>query len=251
MAVSPSPQFVFKISKYCNLRCDYCYEYPYLGDKSRMSLAQVDAAFQNIKSGIDELGISRADFVWHGGEPLLVPLEYYERVDVLQKKIFGADFKYGNSVQTNLTVLTERHIRFLHDGFFESIGVSFDVHGEQRVDARGNSRTDTVRSNMQKLIDRQISFAAIAVLARDTLPHIKQTYRFFDSLGITHRVLAYYRSVGDEQTHRHGLNFGELVGAYSALFDEWLASERATPVYPIKDYVRFAVQYITGLDDDR
>src|ERR1700733_9916909 len=105
MAISPSPQFVFKISKYCNLRCDYCYEYPYLGDKSRMSLEQVEAAFQNIKSGIAELGINRADFVWHGGEPFLVPLDYYEHVDLLQKQNFGADFKYGNSVQTNLTVL--------------------------------------------------------------------------------------------------------------------------------------------------
>jgi uncharacterized protein len=251
MAISPSPQFVFKISKYCNLRCDYCYEYPYLGDKSRMSLEQVEAAFQNIKSGIAELGINRADFVWHGGEPFLVPLDYYEHVDLLQKQNFGADFKYGNSVQTNLTVLTERHIRFLQGGFFEGIGVSFDVYGEQRVDARGKTRTDTVRSNMQKLIDRQINFAAIAVLARDTLPCIKKTYQFFDSLGITHRVLAYYRSVGDQQAQRHGLGFSELVGAYRTLFDEWLASERATPVYPIKDYVRFAVQYITGLDDDR
>ena len=171
MAISPSPQFVFKVSKYCNLRCDYCYEYPYLGDKSRMSLEQVEAAFQNIKNSIAELGISRADFVWHGGEPFLVPLDYYERVDVLQKQIFGADSKYGNSVQTNLTILTDRHIRFLQDGFFESVGVSFDVYGEQRVDARGRSRTDTVRSNMQKLIDRQINFAAIAVLARDTAVH--------------------------------------------------------------------------------
>jgi radical SAM protein with 4Fe4S-binding SPASM domain len=104
---------------------------------------------------------------------------------------------------------------------------------------------------MQKLLDRQISFAAIAVLSRDTLPKIRQTYRFFDGLGIRHRVLAYYRSVGSEQAERHGLEFDELVAAYNALFDEWLASERATPVDPIKELVRCAVQYVTGFKNDR
>ena len=251
MAISPSPQFVFKISKYCNLRCGYCYEFPHLGDKSRMGLAQIRAAFVNIKSSADKLGFERADFIWHGGEPLLIPLDYYEQLELVQKEIFGTEFNFRNSVQTNLTILTERHIAFLQGGFFDNIGVSFDVHGEQRVDAEGRSRTGLVRSHMQKLIDRQIKFAAIAVLSRDTLPEIRQTYRFFDGLGITHRVLAYYRSVGSEQAERHGLEFDELVAAYNGLFDEWLASERATPVDPIREYVRYAVQHITGARGDR
>jgi uncharacterized protein len=251
MAISPSPQFVFKISKYCNLRCGYCYEFPHLGDKSRMSLDQIRAAFRNIKDSIDKLEMERADFIWHGGEPLLIPLHYYEQIDLLQKEVFGTGFKIKNAVQTNLTVLTERHIALLENGFFDNIGVSFDVHGEQRIDVKGQSSTGTVRGHMQKLMDRQINFSAIAVLARDALPHIRQTYRFFDERGIGHRVLAYYRSVGSEQAERHGLGFDELVAAYGILFDEWLASERATPVDPIKEYVRYAVQYMTGFKNDR
>ena len=251
MAINTSPQFVFKVSKYCNLRCDYCYEFPYLGDKARMSLDQIRAAFQNIKSSINELAIEDADFIWHGGEPFLVPLEFYEQVNLIQKDIFGAGFKYSNSVQTNLTVLTDRHIEFLEGGFFGDIGVSFDVYGDQRLDTKGKSRTDMVRANMHKLISHQIDFGAISVLARDALPSIKQIYRFFDELGVDHRILAYYRSVSSEQAQRHGLDFDELVGAYKDVFHEWLASERATPVEPIKDYVRYAVRHITGVDNDR
>ena len=182
MAINASPQFVFKVSKYCNLRCDYCYEFPYLGDKARMSLDQIRAAFENIKSSINELAIEDVDFIWHGGEPFLVPLEFYEQVNLIQKDVFGAELKYNNSVQTNLTVLTDRHIEFLEGGFFGDIGVSFDVYGDQRLDTKGKSRTDMVRANMHKLINHQIDFGAIAVLARDTLPSIKQTYRFFDEL---------------------------------------------------------------------
>jgi uncharacterized protein len=251
MAINTSPQFVFKVSKHCNLRCDYCYEFPHLGDKARMSLDQIRTAFQNIKSSINELAIEDADFIWHGGEPFLIPLEFYEQIGLLQKDVFGTEFKFINSVQTNLTVLTDRHIAFLKGGFFEDIGVSFDVDGDQRVDTQGRSRTDMVRANMQKLIDQQIDFGAIAVLARNTLPSVKQIYRFFDALEIDHRMLAYYRSVSSEQALRHGLDFDELIGAYKDVFHEWLASERATPVDPIKDYVRYAVQYVTNVDNDR
>jgi uncharacterized protein len=251
MAINASPQFVLKISKYCNLRCDYCYEFPHLGDKARMNLNQIQAAFQNIKSSINELAIERVNFIWHGGEPFLVPLEFYEQVNLIQKNIFGTEFEYMNTLQTNLTVLTNRHIEFLKGGFFEYIGVSFDVYGDQRVDTKGKSSADLVRANLRKLIDHQIAFGGIAVLARDTLPDIKQIYRFFDALGVEHRILAYYRTVGSEQTQRHGLDFDELVGAYKDVFHEWLASERATPVYPIKDFVRFAVQRIMGIDNDR
>jgi uncharacterized protein len=251
MAINTSPQFVFKISKYCNLRCNYCYEFPHLGEKARMSLEHIRTAFQNIKGSINELAIESADFVWHGGEPFLIPLEFYEQVDLLQKQIFGTELKYNNSVQTNLTVLTERQIEFLKTGFFGDIGVSFDVYGDQRVDTKGRPRTDVVRTNIDKLISHKIDFAAIAVLARDTLPSIKKIYRFFDELNIDHRILAYYRSVSSEQAQRHGLDFDELVGAYRDVLHEWLASERATPVDPINDFVRYAIRHITGASNDR
>ena len=251
MALNLAPQFVFKISNIAISAAAIATNFPISATRAVMSLGQAREAFLNIKDSVAELAIERADFIWHGGEPLLVPLNYYEQIDLLQKEVFGAEFKVSNSVQTNLTVLSDRHIAFLERGFFENIGVSFDVHGEQRVDAKGRSRTDTVRSNMQKLMDRGIEFSAIAVLARATLPHIRQTYRYFDDLGIKHRVLAYYRTVSDEQSEQHGLGFDELVSAHKSLFDEWLASDRATPVDPIKEYMRYAVQYITGMDNDR
>ena len=36
--------------KYCNLRCAYCYEYPHLGDKARMSLETLGRIFENIRA---------------------------------------------------------------------------------------------------------------------------------------------------------------------------------------------------------
>ena len=243
-SICPSPQFVIKASKYCNLRCDYCYEFAYLGDKRRIGVDAVEAMFENIRGCIEPLGLEKINLVWHGGEPFLIPIEFYERVSGIEKRIFAADIRYINTVQTNLTVLTDRHIAFLKGDFFTSIGVSFDVYGDQRVDTKGRLRTDTVLGNMQKLIDQEIDFGAIAVLARDTLPHIREIYRFYDELGIGHRMLAYYRNASSQQALRHGLEFEELVGAYKDLFHEWLSSELATPVKPISDFVQYAIRYV-------
>ena len=251
MAINSSLQFVVKVSKYCNLRCDYCYEFPHLGNAARMSLDQIRAAFENIKNSIDTLATENVDFIWHGGEPFLIPLEFYEQVNSIQRTVFGTELKYGNCVQTNLTILTDRHIEFLKEGFFGGIGVSFDVYGDQRVDKKGRSSVETVRANMRKLIEHQIEFRAIAVFTRDTQRHIAQIYQFFDNFDIQHRLLPYYKTASGAQAQRHGLNFEELIGAYKDVFHEWLASERATPVHPIKDYVGYAVQHIAGIDSDR
>lgn len=250
VSISPTPLFVIKVSKYCNLRCDYCYEFAHLADKRRMSLDNIRAMFTNIANGIEVLQTEQARFVWHGGEPLLIPIEFYEQVGVIQKQVLGG-LPYTNALQTNLTVLTERHIAFLKGGLFDDVGISFDVYGDQRVDTAGKLRTDTVLANLQKLIDNDIRFCGIAVLARNTLPHVTAIYHFFDDLGVDHRLLEFYRTAGGDQAARHGIDFDELVGAHKALFRAWLASESASSVQPIEEYLRYAGSYMTGQEGHR
>jgi uncharacterized protein len=246
VSISPNPQFVVKTSKYCNLRCGYCYEFPYLGDRARMDIGRVTAMFQNIRSSVDELSIATADFIWHGGEPLLIPADFYDEVMQVQNAVFQGALAFQNSIQTNLTVLTDRHLALLRGDFFTDVGVSFDAYGDQRVDKSGRSRDDAVIDNMQKLADAQVSFGAIAVLARNTLTNVKNIYRFYDGLGIRHRFLAYYRRTGVEQQQEHGVGFDELIDAYTDIFLEWLSSDTATGVDPIEDFVRYATRFVAG-----
>src|SRR5437867_2189268 len=81
-----------KGTKYCNLRLHYCYEFPDLGDKSRMRLEPHRLLFENIKRSIAELAVEDINFIWHGGEPLLVPLEFYEQLALIEKDVFGSQF---------------------------------------------------------------------------------------------------------------------------------------------------------------
>jgi uncharacterized protein len=217
-----------------------------------MSFDNIKSLFDNIRSSVENLAIDEIFFFWHGGEPFMVPIDFYERLGKIQKEVFGAKVKYYNIPQTNLTILTERHIEFLKNrSFFAYLGVSFDVYGDQRVDTAGQLCTEKIVGNLQKLIDHEIAFSAISVLARNTLPYVKQIYRFFDELNIEHRMLPYYMTADSDQAQQHRLSHDEIVEAYKEIFHEWLSSERSTSVVPIVDYVRFAVLYLGKIQEGR
>jgi uncharacterized protein len=236
-----------KTSKLCNLRCSYCYEYRDLSEKRRMSLEKIARVFDNMARHVAALRHEFVSFVWHGGEPFLIPLGFYDAIWKLQEAAFGGRVTLHNSVQTNLTVLTDRHIEFLRSGrFFTGLGVSFDVHGDQRVDKRGRQRTELVLGNLQKLLDAGIGFGAIVVLARNTLPHLTRIYEFYDRLGIECRFIPFYKHSFIEQVSDHAITFDELVRALKALFDAWIVSERATAVDPIDEYTDYAVACLSG-----
>lgn len=240
-------QLVLKITKYCNLRCTYCYEFNELGDKTRMSLGRIDAMFCNVASAIDSGAISGVECIWHGGEPFLIPLEYFRDIGEIQQRAFPSQNTYQNLVQTNLTILPDRHLEFLkHGGFFQSLGVSFDVFGDHRVDMRGKTRDAVVLNNLEKLMTHNIHFGAISVLTRGTHAHARQIQKFWSSLGTSFRFLPFYLSVDDSQSGRHGLTGPEIVSVMTQSFLDWLAAESPVGINPMCEYLVYALEYMAG-----
>src|SRR5688572_28685700 len=92
-------------SKFCNLRCRYCYELPMLGDRKRMSIEQIEQMFTHVEagySGFDEP--IRLNFQWHGGEPLLIQPEVYWQIFGIQRRIFQKSIhRVTNTTQSNFT----------------------------------------------------------------------------------------------------------------------------------------------------
>lgn len=240
-------EFVVKLSKYCNLRCSYCYEFEDLHKKDRMNLGQIQKMFRHISTHAAEHNVDAVKFIWHGGEPFLFKPRFFKEIAAAQAAIFNTRVAVSNTVQTNLTVLTEDMLSFLQEAkFFSGLGISFDPYGSQRVDTRGRSRVETVTKNMQTLIDRRIPFGAITVVARDTLHSVIETFKFFDALNMSHRFLPYYRSANPEQMQAHSLTYDEILLSYICLVDSWLVSTNAPGCYPIVEYMIYAQRSIAG-----
>src|SRR5690348_1073715 len=115
-AVAPTVQetvFVVKVSKFCNLRCAYCYEHRELHVRDVMSLETLERLFAGVDTFGDELcarGIApKFSFVWHGGEPLQLPSDYYRRISELQQRHIRR-YAWRDSVQTNLFAINRKSL---------------------------------------------------------------------------------------------------------------------------------------------
>jgi uncharacterized protein len=236
------PQFVVKLTKHCNLRCKYCYEYPYLSDKTKMELPQVEAMLKNIATTLVETNIKQASFTWHGGEPFLLSPEYYRAISALQTSILSsAGIEFYNVVQSNLTILKEGHFDLLKEGLIKSIGVSIDLFGDDRVNIGGKVMDNVTLSNMQRLVDAEIPFATISVLSKKTAPFILKLFNFFDELDVPWRILPIDLVAFEGQHDNNVLTSEEIVEVYKIVFEEWLKSTNAIIVEPINEYIDAAI----------
>jgi Arylsulfatase regulator (Fe-S oxidoreductase) len=239
-------QFVMKVSKYCNLRCRYCYEFAYLNDKHRMPLDDLATMFRSVADYAEGNGVDTVCFTWHGGEPLMVPLEYYESIKRVQEQTLQG-LTVVNGLQTNLTILTERHLEFLRSrAFFDTISVSFDVSGDQRVDKLGRGTAPTVLQNMQKLIDASVDFGVISVLARNTVDQAVNMFRFFHDINTSCRFLPFHRGTDGTGDHAQSLSQAEIVGALADVFDAWLQSAHPVSIRPLAELTDVAIKSIAG-----
>ncbi len=206
-----------------------------------MSLADLEAMFRNIASYYAP-DSKRMDFVWHGGEPLLIEPDYYFRIRELQEQEFSDHgIPYTNSIQTNLTVLTPQVLELVKSGMLSNIGVSLDLFGDQRVNVAGRPSQPTVLRNMQRLIDEGIAFGCITVLSRLTAPHIDAIYEFFEDIDASFRLLPIYRTGYANQQDDLALTDEEIVSVFKRAVDLWLRSESSIQVRPIHDYIVNAV----------
>lgn len=242
-----SLQFVLKISKYCNLRCSYCYEFNELGNKNRMSNELLENIFRQSRAFAVKNQIGHIRFTWHGGEPFMVPVEQYQEIAVLQASIFDASTKIHNTAQTNLTILPTKLLSYLEERtFFQGVGVSFDVYGDQRVDTRGKASTRKVLENLEILRRSGVVYGAITVLARNTLPHIAAIVDFYQRLEMPFRILPFYMSAFAGQVDQHAITQVELVEAMRMTFDLWLRSECPISIDPLDEYITNAMNFLSG-----
>ena len=236
----PFVQWVVKVTKHCNLRCRYCYEYPFLGDPKHMELHELKNMFHHI-ANFFENDPKRMDFVWHGGEPLMLASDFYLEMEEFQHEAFDSkNIPFTNSIQTNLTLLNEQSLGLLKN-FFKHIGVSIDVFGDQRVNVGGKQIQNRVLENMQILKDQHITFGCITVLSTQNADFIESIYHFFEEIDTSFRLLPIYRTGYEGQQSTLALAPEQILGVYKKAIDLWFASNSYIQVRPIQDYITHVV----------
>jgi len=176
------------IGAVCNLDCSYCYYltksalYP-KGQSPRMADDLLESyIIQHIEACPKELIF----FLWHGGEPTMLGLDYFRRIVELQRKHRPAGRRILNGIQTNATLLDEEWCRFLAAEHFQ-VGISIDgpkeLHDPYRITKAGRPTHKRVMESFRLLKRHRVACDVLCVVHRWNVREPTAVYRFFREIG--------------------------------------------------------------------
>jgi uncharacterized protein len=176
------------IGPICNLNCEYCFyleKQALFGEREKYRMSdEVLSAF--ITNYIKSQPTPVVEFVWQGGEPTLLGIDFFKRVIELQRP-FARQKTITNSLQTNGTLLTDEWCDFLKKYNF-MVGISLDgpkeIHDRYRRDRQGNGTFDLVIRGLRLLQKHKVEYNVLACVARDTAKCPLDVYRFFKDEGV-------------------------------------------------------------------
>lgn len=173
----------------CNLACKYCY---YLEKNNLYKDIQADNRFvltdelleKFIRMYIESQTTPQIQFCWHGGESLMRPISFYNKVVELQKK-YSQGRIIDNALQTNGTLLNDEWCRFFKDNNW-LVGVSIDgpqkFHDEYRKTKAGAPSFRKVMHGIELLRKHGVEWNALAVVNDFNGNYPLEFYHFFKEM---------------------------------------------------------------------
>lgn len=176
------------IGAVCNLQCDYCF---YLNKKS------LYPDISNFKMDVEVLEIFIRDymkqdsdeivFIWQGGEPTLLGVEFFKKAIDLQYKYSGGK-NIRNSIQTNGTLIDDEWAVFFKENKF-LVGLSLDgpeeLHNAYRKYNNGEGSFKKVIKGLNILYDYNVDFNILCCVNNLNVNYPKDVYDFFKEHGKT------------------------------------------------------------------
>lgn len=157
-----------KATRLCNLRCSYCDDWR-AGPGNTMSF---EVLAHLVHAACTDPNHDAVDFGWHGGEPLVLPIRFYETALDLQARYRRPGQLVRNSLQTNATLVTDEWARFLARERF-GVGVSVDgpreAHDRTRIRVDGSGSYDAVIEGLERLRTNGIDPGILLTVDRETV----------------------------------------------------------------------------------
>lgn len=175
---------VLQPSPFCNINCDYCY-LPNRTSTRRMPMEVLKSAIE--KTFASDLVRGELTIIWHAGEPLAVPLSWYQEAFALIRAATPAGAKISHSFQSNGTLINQAWCDFFRE-YRITPGLSIDgpafLHDAHRKTRQGAGTHAAGMRGLQLLKANGIPFHVISVITREALDHAEEIYDFFAAAGV-------------------------------------------------------------------
>lgn len=211
---------IIKPTLLCNCACKYCIT-PQIIPRNKMSPHDIEVLCQKISNSAVYDSFT---FIWHGGEPLLMGIDFYKEVFKIQKRILNK-CKYQNTFQTNCTLINDDWMKFFIDNHL-MISASLDgdkeSHDANRI-KKGKGTFDEVFKKILDLQSTRLLAGVVTVLSKTNIKNIKKILEFFSANNISTRlnpILPTERVLSNEE--ELGISAIEYADCLTTCFDEWM-----------------------------
>lgn len=203
----PLRLIVIQPTTFCNLDCSYCY-LPDRKSRYKFSLDLLEPIFKKIFAS--QLINREFTVVWHAGEPLTVPISFYESackiIEQLNQEINSKPYDISHSIQTNGTLITQAWCDFFK-AYDIKVGVSIDgpvfIHDAYRKTRTGIGTHSSTMGGISLLHKNNVDFSTIAVLTEKSLDYPDEIFNFFRANRI--------RNVGFNVEEIEGINLSSSL----------------------------------------
>lgn len=113
-----------KATNFCNVGCSHCYLTEEVrADKLKMSEQTLEATGALLESMRIAQKKDKLHVIWHGGEPLVLKADYYERAGEILDRLSPG---HSESLQTSLIPLRQDHLGWIKRRLGAAVGTSMD-----------------------------------------------------------------------------------------------------------------------------
>ena len=220
---------VLQPTPFCNIQCKYCY-LPTRDDTSVMDIETVVASFKRVFDS--PYAGSQITVIWHAGEPLVLPVSYYESVFRAIEELRPSSVEIRHSFQTNGTLVTKEWCDLIRR-WKVGIGVSIDgprhMHDANRVTRSGKGTFDRAIRGVRLLKEERIPFHVISVLSKEALECPDELHAFYVEEGIEDVCFNVEESENDHVSELMTLSRDSMREKFNTFLHRFWTISRQTP----------------------
>jgi serine-type anaerobic sulfatase-maturating enzyme len=243
---------IVKVTEKCNSNCYYCDVVRKQDSGSSMGLDTLEVVFERVNEYLTNHPEETIEILWHGGEPLLVGTEYYEKAIVLQERYCKETMsRVSHSMQSNLLCLTEKFIPVLARLGINSLGTSYDPEPYMRGTG-AERRTDLYNarffSSLRMLERHDIGWGIIYVVTQKSLLNPQRVFFHLTNLLLSGGINLNPVLIYDKERKDVAITAEEYAAFLGSIFPLWWKNRHRYPdIEPFRSFVRNIVDGHTSL----
>ena len=170
---------IIQATPFCNVNCRYCY-LPNRSSTKRIDNRTLKRTFEFLFA--EPLLSDPVSIVWHAGEPLALPVSFYENAFRIAEQYNTRSLRVVHFFQTNGTLINQDWCNFIKHHNVK-IGVSLDgpqhIHDAERIDRASRGTFDRTMRGIELLQQNNIEPSIITVLTQYALDYPDEIWEFF------------------------------------------------------------------------